>query len=91
MPELAEDERFKTNTLRLSNRAVLNEKLAPAFQKMTAEEILGCCQELRVPVAPIRNLQEVFEIPAAKNLILEEPLQDGGVSRRVRTAVFEIR
>ncbi len=91
VPEIAEDERFKTNTLRLSNRAVLNEKLMPAFQKMTAEKILERCHELQVPVAPIRNLEEVFEIPAAKNLILEEPLPDGGVSRRVRTAVFEIR
>jgi crotonobetainyl-CoA:carnitine CoA-transferase CaiB-like acyl-CoA transferase len=90
VPELAEDERFKTNTLRLSNRAVLNEKLTPAFQKMKADEILERCHELQVPVAPIRNLQEVFEIPAAKKLILEESLPGGKVSKRVRTAVFGI-
>ena len=90
LPELAEDERFKTNTLRLTNRALLNEKLAPAFQKLNAGDVLERCRQLQVPVAPIRNLEEVFEIPAANSLILEESLPDGSVSKRVRTAVFNI-
>lgn len=91
LPELPEDERFKTNTLRLTNRASLNESLAPAFKKMIAEEILVRCHEMQVPVAPIRNLQEVFQMPAARDLILEEASTDGKVSKRVRTAVFDIR
>lgn len=91
LPELPEDERFKTNTLRLANRTALNEALAPAFLKMNADEVLDRCHQLQVPVAPIRNLQEVFDLPAARDLILEETHPDGSVSRRVRTVVFEIK
>ncbi|MEZ4962012.1 MAG: CaiB/BaiF CoA-transferase family protein [Saprospiraceae bacterium] len=91
LPELADDERFKTNSLRLANRAALNEKLSPAFREMIVDEILASCQKLQVPVAPIRNLKEVFNLPAAKELILEETNTDGTISLRVRTAVFEIK
>ncbi len=88
--QLAEDQRFATNTLRLTHRRELNELLAPAFSKMNAEEILSRCQALQVPLAPIRNLQEVFQLPAARRLILEQVHPDGSISRRVRTAVFEM-
>jgi len=41
-----------------------------------------------VPLAPIRNLAQLFEMPAAQALILEEELPDGKISKRVKTAVF---
>lgn len=90
LPELPEDERFKTNTLRLTNRAVLNEMLAPAFRLLAAAEVLDRCHALQVPVAPVRNLKELFELEAAHKLILEETSLEGVVSKRVRTVVFEL-
>ncbi len=90
LPTLPEEERFSSNTQRLVYRQALAEALAPAFRQMDADEILALCQSQQVPIAPIRNLQEVFELPAAKDLILEETHPDGRVSRRVKTAVFEI-
>lgn len=90
LPEVRQDARFQTNALRLAHREVLNEMLEPAFRRLPAEEILRRCEERKVPVAPIRNLAEVFEMPAAQDLILEEELPDGEVSKRVRTAVFKV-
>ncbi len=89
--QIAENERFATNALRLENRVVLASQLQAAFRCLTAEVILERCRAAQVPVAPIRNLQEVFELPAAQDLVLEEKTEAGGVSKRVRTAVFKLK
>jgi crotonobetainyl-CoA:carnitine CoA-transferase CaiB-like acyl-CoA transferase len=87
---LWEDARFCNNTLRLSNRGALAALLSAAILRFSADEILQQCHEKQVPVAPIRNLQELFELPAAQRLVLEER-QDGQMqSKRVKTAVFKI-
>lgn len=89
LPELSADPRFTSNPLRLKHRDVLIEKLTHAFQKWDAEELLDRFEKAKIPVSPIRNLSEVFAIPAAQALILVESLPDGRESRRVRTAVFK--
>lgn len=91
VPQLADDGRFNTNTLRLEHRDALAEKLWAAFRRFPSEMILEKCHAVQVPVAPIRNLQEVFELPAARDLVLEEKMEDGSVSQRVRTVVFNLK
>ncbi len=89
--QTAEDERFATNAFRLQHRDALASQLQAAFRCFPAEVILEKCHAASVPVAPIRNLQEVFDLPAAQDLILEEKTEAGGVSKRVRTAVFKMK
>ncbi|HIG39032.1 MAG: CaiB/BaiF CoA-transferase family protein [bacterium] len=91
LPELITDRRFETNTSRLEHRDQLAEQLERGFGQFQADELLRICQEQQVPIAPIRNMQEVFAIPAAQDLVLEETAGDGTVSRRVQTAVFKVR
>ncbi len=91
LPQVKNDARFQTNALRLTHREVLNEILELAFRRLPSDEILRRCEGRKVPVAPIRNLQEVFELPVAQALILEEKLAEGEVSKRVRTAVFKVK
>jgi crotonobetainyl-CoA:carnitine CoA-transferase CaiB-like acyl-CoA transferase len=43
-----------------------------------------------VPAARIRNMEEVFELPAARAMILEEKLPDGTLTRCLRTNAFKI-
>lgn len=88
-PEIAQDHRFLTNALRLENRASLVSQLQEGFQQFEKEELLQRFERAKVPVSPIRNLKEVFKIPTAEDLILEEELEDGTVSKRVRTAIFK--
>ena len=89
--DLVEDERFADNAARLQNREDLSEALKAEFMKFEAAELLQLCQQKQVPIAPIRNMQEVFSMPAAKELVLEEEMPDGSVSKRVQTAVFKLR
>ncbi len=90
-PQIADNERFTTNALRLENRDELASQLQAAFCCFASQTILERCHAAQVPVAPIRNLQEVFDLPAAQDLVLEEKTEGGGVSKRVRTAVFKIK
>ncbi|MBL4681562.1 MAG: CoA transferase [Pseudomonadales bacterium] len=89
-PGLVTDERFQDNSHRLAHRAELCEALASGFKAYEAEVLMRICEERNVPIAPIRNMQEVFELQAAKDLVLEETMPDGTVSKRVKTAVFKI-
>lgn len=87
--DLKNDPRFATNALRLEHRSALIALLSPAFERWTAEELLTRFQAAKVPVSPIRNLQEVFDSPKAQSLVLEEELPNGQVSKRVKTAIFK--
>ena len=91
VPQLADDERFATNALRLEHRDALAKLLQAAFKNFGSTAILEKCHTAQVPVAPIRNLAEVFGLSAARDLILEEKTPDGKVSKRVRTAVFKLK
>lgn len=90
MSELVTDERFLDNSLRLSHRVALCDALASGFKHFEADTLLQICEDRSVPLAPIRNMQEVFELKAAQDLILEETMDDGTISKRVKTAVFKI-
>lgn len=87
---LLQDQRFQTNALRLQHRKALNEFLAKGFQQFTATQLFDLFNQWQVPAAPINNLQDVFRIPAAKELVLEEELDNGEISKRVRTVVFNL-
>ena len=85
------DERFSTNVLRVKNRTALNDWLAAQIATFDADDLLRLLEKKGVPAASIRNMQEVFELPSAQSLILEEKLPDGTVSKRVKTVAFELR
>jgi crotonobetainyl-CoA:carnitine CoA-transferase CaiB-like acyl-CoA transferase len=91
MPAMAKDARFSSNQQRLLHRPALNDALGAAFKRYTAADLLQKGLEREVPVAPVRNLQEVFELPEARSMMLEEIHPDGSFSRRVKTVVFKIK
>lgn len=88
---LQTDKRFKTNALRVKNRDVLKNTLKPAFLNFNRNELLAFFQEKGIPAGSIRNMKEVFEIPAAKNMILSDVLEDGTAAKRVKTVAFKIQ
>ena len=90
MPELIKDPRFIDNGQRLLNRDALAEALSRGFASYQSDELMRICEAGEIPIAPIRNMKEVFEMPAAKALVLEETMPDGSISKRVQTAVFKI-
>ena len=88
--ELIDDIRFKSNAGRLKNRDELKNILSGYFSKYTGGELLKRFKLNSVPVVPIRNLGEVFAAPEANDLVLNEDMEGGQKSKRVKTVVFKI-
>ncbi len=90
-PQIAEDKRFNTNAARVKHRDELIALLTPLFHDINADVILKQLKSNSVPAAGVYNMQEVFEQPLAQNMILEEPLPNGNVSKRVKTVAFHLK
>jgi crotonobetainyl-CoA:carnitine CoA-transferase CaiB-like acyl-CoA transferase len=85
VPELADDEKFKTNSSRVAHRDVLNTLLGARISAFPAIELNESLKKANVPVAVIQNIQEALESPEAKSLFLES---DEGI-RGLRSFVAE--
>lgn len=90
IPELSADQRFASNAGRVQHRTQLLEQLRPAFLPFERNDLLAKLHQAGVPAASIRNMQEVFDLPAAQAMILEDTLPDGRTGRRVKTVAFTI-
>ncbi|MDZ4680664.1 MAG: CoA transferase [Saprospiraceae bacterium] len=88
---LPEDERFSTNPNRVKNRQALVEALKPAFLQFQHEVLISTLHKNGVPAGSVRNMEEVFELPFAQSMVLEETLADGSMSKRVKTVAFTIK
>jgi Predicted acyl-CoA transferases/carnitine dehydratase len=63
MPELLEDERYKTNFERKINEKTLNRTVEAWTQKYTTTEICDILDEKSVPVGPILGIDQLVEDP----------------------------
>jgi crotonobetainyl-CoA:carnitine CoA-transferase CaiB-like acyl-CoA transferase len=89
--DLATNEKFKNNALRVQHREALNKALVPLFAQYSREEILAILHENKIPVGSIRNMKEVFELEMAQQMIQEEMLPDGKIAKSVKTVVFKLQ
>jgi crotonobetainyl-CoA:carnitine CoA-transferase CaiB-like acyl-CoA transferase len=87
---LASDDRFILNSDRLRNRKVLCVLLAKAIGEFDRDQIMEALHKAGVPCGSIRNMKEVFEMPAARALLLESFTPEGQRQLRPRTVVFQI-
>jgi len=90
IPFLKDDQRFNINTSRVKNRITLAEELAKAIILFERDPLLAALKKAGVPAGSIRNMKEVFELEQAQEMILEERLEDGTLSKRVKTVAFNI-
>lgn len=90
MPQLAADIRFVTNQERVKHRDEMFALFAPKALQFTRDELLEKLHELKVPAGPVRNMQEVFEDPACRKLVLEETIE-GVLTKRPKTVGFEVK
>ena len=79
-----------TNVRRVENRAALNKSLEDPIRNVDSQELIEALIAANVPAGLIRDMQEVFENPMAKQMILKERKEDGVESLRVKTVAFEI-
>lgn len=83
------DERFVTNATRVRNRSLLADILKPQIAKWQRTELLEVFVDKGVPAGAIRNMKEVFELPAAQNMLLKYNMPDGSPATCVKTVAFQ--
>lgn len=65
-PELADDERFASNPMRVRHRDILVPLLAEMVRKKSKQTWISELEAADVPCGPINNLDEVFDDPQVK-------------------------
>jgi crotonobetainyl-CoA:carnitine CoA-transferase CaiB-like acyl-CoA transferase len=90
-PELAEDERFRTNADRVRNRAVLVPLLAELLLREERDALLAALAPEGVPAGPINSVADVFADPQviARRMKVDLPhsAARGGAIPTVRSPV----
>ena len=87
---LIEDKRFKTNALRVKNRAELYSILRGVMELYRRDELISLCKKHQIPIGAIRNMPEVFENKTAQAMILEGTPHETVVTKCVKTVAFKI-
>jgi crotonobetainyl-CoA:carnitine CoA-transferase CaiB-like acyl-CoA transferase len=91
-PELAEDERFRSNRDRVRNRAILVPLLTDLLMQRRRDELLAALAPEAVPAGPINSVADVFEDPQviARRMRLDLPAPDakGGMIPTVRSPLL---
>src|SRR5690606_26719767 len=59
-PELAEDERFRQMSGRVTHRETLYAILDEEVAKWTTADIIAALEAARIPCAPVNNMEQVF-------------------------------
>jgi crotonobetainyl-CoA:carnitine CoA-transferase CaiB-like acyl-CoA transferase len=73
---------LKTNVLRVQNRQLLRELIAPEIRKFEAAALLKELNDNKIPAGLIRNIQEALGMPEVHELLLQS-----GSIRGIRTFV----
>lgn len=88
VPEIINDERFKSNSNRVANRTALNEILISKLRTNGADYWWKTLNKAGVPSGPINNMAEAFEL--AKTMELDpiiEIVQDGQIRKQVANPI----
>ena len=78
-PQWADDERFRTNALRVAHRAELRDVLAPLLATRSRAELLTAFEQAGIPGGPINDMAGVFDDPQTchRELALQLPHSRG--------------
>lgn len=88
-PQLASDERFATNPMRVRYRDMLVPILAEMVKTKSKQEWISVLEAAGVPCGPINNLDEVFDNPQVRSrgLRIDLPHPAGGTVKLVGSPI----
>lgn len=89
LQQLPEDVRFEENDARVVHREPLRQLLAERIVLHMRAVLMEQLIKRKVPAGAIRSLDAVFELDAAKALVLESSLESQQ-TKRVKTVAFQI-
>ena len=87
--DLITNDRFNSNQSRIQHRVELAQMLEKAIAAFNRSELMELLLEKQVPAGALRNMKEVFELPEAQHLLLEE-VKEGKNLKAVKSVVFRI-
>ncbi|MGB1241468.1 MAG: CaiB/BaiF CoA transferase family protein [Chitinophagales bacterium] len=90
LKEVAKDTCFEDNAGRVKHRKTLQKLLQEPIAVHQREDLLLQLEKNEVPAGAVRNMQEVFELPIAQEMILKETMPNGQLTQRVKTVTFEV-
>jgi crotonobetainyl-CoA:carnitine CoA-transferase CaiB-like acyl-CoA transferase len=78
---LEHDPRFATNSDRLKNRSILNERIREVFRDRTVNALIECLSAAGIPCGRVRTIDEVVRDPqlAARGMLIDIPAGDASV------------
>ena len=87
-PELGKDPKFKTNLDRVKNRIEIKKILKELIIKHERDKLLEVLRKKKIPSGAVNKIQEVFEHPQGKNMILSGKTGIGQDIKGHRTVAF---
>jgi len=75
--QLSSQSPFSSNELRVVNRKMLNELLQQAISSWESENLLPELHARKIPAGIIQNMQQAFEMPKAKEMLLKTDVLQG--------------
>jgi len=81
MPELIDNEQFKTNVLRTQNRDRLIPILEKTLKKRSTADWLGVLQSLDVPCSPIHSIEQIVRDPVVAHRQMLATVQQPGAGQ----------
>ncbi len=84
------DINFSQNVKRVENRILLAGYLKERIARINSKELLSKCEEHKIPIGLVQNLEEVFNEPNARKMVLVDHDKDGKPRERVSTISFTV-
>ncbi|ADR23258.1 CoA transferase [Marivirga tractuosa] len=79
LPELSDDERFKTNTFRVENRKTLNQILLEKAKLFPSDMLIQNLKAAQIPAGKLQSVEEALQGKDAEKMILKSPETSSGL------------
>ncbi|MCM3766940.1 CaiB/BaiF CoA-transferase family protein [Neobacillus niacini] len=89
IPQIAKDERYRTNEARVENKLELTKILEDQLQLKTAAEWIAVFSEKNIPCGPIHTMDQVFEHPQvlARDMVVQVNHPEAGSVKLVGSPI----
>lgn len=87
-PELARNQKYSNNFNRVNNREELNSILQNLIATFNRDTLLQRLDKKSVPAGGVYDMEEVFNLPEAKELVMESETDSGFKIKGLRTVAF---
>ncbi|HON18016.1 MAG TPA: CaiB/BaiF CoA-transferase family protein [Salinivirgaceae bacterium] len=88
VPQLASDPKFSKNYYRVINKDELKQIIQSRIATFKRDEILRMLDDKKVPAGGVFNMEEVFNLPESKPMVMQAQYANGQTIKGVRSIAF---